>query len=53
MEQNLEEELYLITFTTMPNMLAMCQSPLCKNRQLQWYYEKVQDILERNGGRKQ
>ena len=48
MEENYEDEMYLITFTTVPNGLSKCQSPLCKNRVYKWYYDQIKDILERN-----
>jgi len=52
MNQNYEDELRLITLTTMPQLLAGCVSPLCKNRQLDWFYKQVKDIMERDQKRR-
>ena len=48
MKENYEDELYLITFTTMKEAMGSCNIKECRYNTLKWFYEQVKDILERN-----
>ena len=48
MKQNYEDELYLITFTTMKSLMEECNIKECRYNTLDWFYKQVQDILTRN-----
>ena len=47
LEDNRIDELVLITFTTMPQVLSECNIKECKYNTLKWFYDQVTDILQR------
>ena len=47
MDPNYEEELELITFTTMPQLLTRSKDLPSKLSTLEWFYTQVKDILTR------
>ena len=47
LSKNRVDELVLITLTTMPQVLIECNIKECKYNTLQWFYDQVTDILQR------